>query len=1717
MEKIKLLLLTVLCFTAVFKAGSQTNPCESQVSLSARVVDSRCVAMGQVYVDFTFAEGSINADNYKFMVSQQNDIDELSFQPSDPEEYYWVNVGKYYVYVKYLCNLSGQNVILRSGPYEVGRSFTPFAVSSYTYSTYRSLTCGGVDQKKGSFSREVSGGRSPFRFIIDEAPAAYTGTKDTTITSTSGRARVNFTKVPAGTYKVRVQDSCVNEVTFDVIEITAVENNPTFTHNLVISGNANPFGPSGNASVKIGSYTNPAGAYVSGNANIGYFYSYVKLTSYPESYKGSKSWSISSPSTSVTLSSSTNYPFMPGNYAWEMTDPCGNIIASSTFTITSKDVEPIASDYILPDVYMSKDYDSDGYSETHPNDYSYCYDSFYDNYYHERLQNDMQVRVVSNPKYYNSAKYSLYTYPEDFDISFYEQDGTLVETYNLRDIFYTKFYCNDYMGGNTEPRVKVAPNMEVILPSKRYSRDSLMIDHSRLYKATITNRYDTDYSVFAPVDYLLQLPNPPSVKLADFGEYRFRGASDCFSTLYYNPSRSHTVLNEGLYGVPFKIVFYDGVTNDSLYTITAGTSYSANDIYSLPYGKNTTPRWIVSPEVGDQFKIKIFDNYGQLVGEKDFTAPTPQPYTEPAITAPSISVSILPDSCGYYPNKVAYFRLDKNYSINGGTLKLVSAPAGIPSGVLGVTRVIPKAATSYHSLYPFNLEDIKVSSGTLDLPAGTYTFLYTDSCGREAPLFSKHLSYSADKPYIFSDTPPEITAQNFDCTGTTYTFGNWKNVIEQTPYPYRSHYIRISGKNINSYGCCYDDWSGGSCPFVDWELAWEHGGSYCVNDVSNSNSVSFKVTDYMDTIRIKVYASINYSADTLNSCQVREYMYVLKGGFVEFDTEITGGYRCPGAEVGVGTILIKAKNGIGPYEYSLFANRDDAVNGVAIETNTTGEFSGWPATGSDIFYAQITDKGCNEYKVTGIVTLQDLGNAALLSVTGDPRKCYGDSAQLVCVPLGETNYYWYNADKTWEVRDTRTPVVSADVLMAKGTDTYTAEIGIPQCFDGLGQPITITRSLEVSVAPTVMYWNPDATDKNWNKTDNWLNQDGSMANAVPAPCTTVHILSNDGGNYPWLDPANTPALGKYGYPACDTIIYYHGSETVYPQYLQYNLARIRYNFGAYNGSFVNNSQPGNNMDELIYPNVFAPEPMQRAYWYSLSAPLKKMTGGDFGVGPYPQIYQRAFMVVDPVGATPGYNSFSKTFAKANIDLGGGTNYNALAIWMPPYRSADHRYKNQTTLEALDGNIEIPYFNNPRIMQHLDYHEYDEATETMKFLYYDYTKPPYELTGSYDEIVRGLEAFRFIYENSYNRLDSITYQGKRVESYTMPLDAESVGKSIMMGNPFMAHLNFDKLYEANSQTIENYYEIYDGSGSKTFDVYAPDVPGGGTITTPYIKPLQAVAIKVKESPVSNSIIFPMGGITEGYSVMALNAGDTRSSRVRSSDQGWIEMYGIVPPAVSGGDSVRIQSKLMFNCFGSNKGKTVYPASYTEKAETFFIDGVGTANMYQYEQNNTEIVKLGLQSQYQGLMRLRFEIKENLPADKVILVDKHLNNNMMEIRRGVVNNYDFIHRYDKTESGQKGLDTDRFELRFAYNSVGMDPLNGDEVIIGCDGYKLAVSSSGKFIESVALVDMHGRIIVAEAGIASLYYEKVYSDDIPSGVYFAKVILADGSSEIKKIVIK
>jgi hypothetical protein len=311
------------------------------------------------------------------------------------------------------------------------------------------------------------------------------------------------------------------------------------------------------------------------------------------------------------------------------------------------------------------------------------------------------------------------------------------------------------------------------------------------------------------------------------------------------------------------------------------------------------------------------------------------------------------------------------------------------------------------------------------------------------------------------------------------------------------------------------------------------------------------------------------------------------------------------------------------------------------------------------------------------------------------------------------------------------------------------------------------------------------------------------------------------------------------------------------------------NFGTYdaNSSFTNMA----NLTNTDTGTDYYPYYLARDRYYSMSAPLKDMYAGDFAFGGKPNVYMKYADAI-PITADSTaemINKWSISISSYKVPFTAGFGF-AYQVYSGNLDETWPNKNNQKNLNAVSGLVRWPYYMNSDYRNRLNpQHAYSAPTST--FYYYAEGKPDSIIENpKSDMVTRQFSQVnssiplgnRFIAENNSDVIPA--------NWPVVPINDDQKGSEILVGNPYMSHLDFKQFYLQNKNTIDKYYRIWMGTGR----YYSVSVDGNGDIVTStddalaedvagaemHIAPMQSFFVPILAAPNPATITFDIASMS-----------------------------------------------------------------------------------------------------------------------------------------------------------------------------------------------------------------------------------------------------------------
>ncbi len=1059
--------------------------------------------------------------------------------------------------------------------------------------------------------------------------------------------------------------------------------------------------------------------------------------------------------------------------------------------------------------------------------------------------------------------------------------------------------------------------------------------------------------------------------------------------------------------------------------------------------------------------------------------------------------------------------------LNGHKITFVSAPNGFtprPDGLqVGATYEVPNDYNS-DRVHLFSKLGVDMKNPSfMHAPEGEYTFKIS-VCSKEytVKLDVKNLQIDKYSENSSAFTPRLTTEECGFVRFYPFTGEGGKNFLLKNNQPIPSIlYVSkfpdgIEKKDIrtNLMGNALGYWTG--------------LGVISAEDEQNPEKIYLDIPTPTANMEVRLLRTLDgiYNSDYIQKASLEclpVHEVKLANALLSYDRERYIGYICPSESSGL--IRVNPINNVGNVVVQLFkkdettlddSNALDAITlsledlkkgkGAEFKLGTTGSTGKQIPIDKEGYKVKLKDDACKntaEEKLSVYV----LPSPTVIQTKDQRRKyCVGETIELSIAALNtsddENAYKWTLPDGT--TRTGRKIKIENATVSMSGIFRVTVSGIICD-----GAPTSVTIEFPVSVAPKELWWRKDAKDANWHNVENWARIEKSgvtetlvNVKAVPAPCTDVHIPAVVDVAFPDLGAKTDRTV--YGQPECAKLYLHQGAQLGDPHHLTYTEAFVDYNFGI--------------MDQSGTANPYSPQAvptsnskmMARDQWYMIAAPLKGILSGDFGLAGYPKTHQR-YLDVKAGGSAPTDASFKKPINSLVEHL--SDHNNAMALRVGNYQAGVVGYNDHKHLNKLKGMVWLPFFDGKKApfsdVTARPLHTFNESTYESTFRYYNEATLAH--LNKTDVAKRSPLSYRFVFENDNDkRIGKVTIAGSPEDGYALTLkEGLEANDWFMVGNPFMTPISFNKLFEANKESIYPYYYIFNGKDKK-WELYSKESGAASTLTE-VIAPLQSVLLRKKSN--AKEVLFPVGSKTVLLPSWRTENGGSPVDLRSASTEDAITSHPL---------SVQVQSTMgeSSEAFLSWEIAESIPAlSNSEYGATpvlFFVDpDTKEANKVEAPTKAHGRLALGIESSLASELELTFDHIDRAEYEELVLVDK-----LENMEQDLLNNstYRFVHQPNDGSAARFVLKLKRFGVE---NEPTSDELaQPSKLVVRRAGDRIQLESNVG-VRSINAYDMQGRL----CGEWTLAGEDEHRIDIAldgpqNGLLVVDIRLKDGSRIVRKI---
>lgn len=662
-----------------------------------------------------------------------------------------------------------------------------------------------------------------------------------------------------------------------------------------------------------------------------------------------------------------------------------------------------------------------------------------------------------------------------------------------------------------------------------------------------------------------------------------------------------------------------------------------------------------------------------------------------------------------------------------------------------------------------------------------------------------------------------------------------------------------------------------------------------------------------------------------------------------------------------------------------------------------------------------------------------------ISFTYGERVMCQDSTEIVTLdPSGVYDYRWY------DVATGGTPVGVGDNWPVTKDANVLQRYFIDTYSKTTGVKLNVVRdTVNVYLTPDTLVWN-GKINSDWHNFENWTNPNAPIIDPypmrnVPRKCTNV-LIPDSLVTYPDLSNVEITGTG-----------------TSYEDYLRSECANIWFEHGG----------EVKRTDTLDYDAAYVYLRLNANRWYMLSAPLRSMFTGDYyEVDPNPlkdnvEVYTRLYRSANPENGESDTDAWGWTgvFHNPNVEMPAGQ---GISFWLDNKQDINTITSHQFLFPKYDDF----------------YNVYARAGHVV------YTAPISR---------KGMEN-RFVYENDSKLPPS---NGK------VPLASSSStsNEQVIVGNPFMTHLDFNQFYSANSAYIKNYYQVLDKTDG-VFVTYTRTGENTGTGTglpalTRYIAPMQSVLMESRTAFPSQTLFADVKSV--------LNVAGAKL-RISEEDEPKAQTLAI---EVSRGTQMN-KSLLMYSPdydeTNESIGKT-FLKQFTE-AITVYTRNPKTGKYLDIQKiDNLEntIIPLGIRTSKSGAFRLNFSGLSSFAPEYGIYLNDLETQKSYNLRQGS------IHVFEKTNAETFN---NRFTLSFIKYTTRINTPNqpNNTIEVYCRNGVLEVSTTNnESLQSVEIYDLQGRLVSTAKHLQS----KTYNKTLPKNALYIVKVQSDSQIRNVKVV--
>jgi len=487
----------------------------------------------------------------------------------------------------------------------------------------------------------------------------------------------------------------------------------------------------------------------------------------------------------------------------------------------------------------------------------------------------------------------------------------------------------------------------------------------------------------------------------------------------------------------------------------------------------------------------------------------------------------------------------------------------------------------------------------------------------------------------------------------------------------------------------------------------------------------------------------------------------------------------------------------------------------------------------------------------------------------------------------------------------------------------------------------------------------------------------------------------------------------------------------------------------------------------------------------LSIPLGEVYPADFSFGGFPFTWVQTFTVA----------------ATGSIYLGSWVtaqnNKHAAFTWGDGFvlQIGNTIYEPTKGLGLLNGTLELPYFQNDAAQNINHAQNYDSGTRKSTFHFFDENGTINDASPHTPYAV--------------DRTDQAYQLLKNSGIY--PKDLTFSDGFALVGNPYMATLNFDDLYNENTGVIApNCYIWEKNIGSYTVysniaGEYAGIIPANTVSTTAnLISPLQGFLVEVPAGASSGANGTASLNFTESMATVntavQLRSTQSAGNRVRILAQNPVAGVRTLIAKMEGGQTE-------FGTLDAHKimnGISDVPEIYTLKPSK----SKSIATAINIVNNDDLLIPVCLATSYTGNITLTFSGMDTYDAT-LTLIDAVANK---EVNLTNLASYDYTFNYTPTMvNGEPAACENRFFIRISKAPTGISEITADKVnVFESNGLIRIASGDSNLIKEVNVYDLQGALTYKATNVNAISHTLNLKRS--TGVYIVKVISEKNTDTVK-----